>query len=983
MVEGESNWAPPVVVPHRRDVFIGEEDEVYKSWSISTDALKYKIGPLVQGYLNVSDAYDQLHEENIIKRILYSEVVIPTDSEKYDCAARFIPGATMAGIVGPVKKYKVMIIGKMPSYDYIPLPKTDGDILNISPASPVQKLMGAGTEILLGAFKEVGLTYEEYKDFYVTNVIRFPRIDGGAKKTLPAAWSHECKHYLEQELYLVQPDVILCLGTEASKAITKIPVTKAQGRVFDIQITTEKSAKVICAYDPRTVLDKFEHRPMLLAGVALFTRVIRGERYSTNKTRNFHYVQSEIEAAAVVDTLIEAGITDFSIDCEWGGGQHYMDLGAKLRTIQVAWSGQDCMVIVLRRAGMREAFEPYPSSAIAQLRRLICRPEVRVIGHNLSADFGWLYEVGLDLSGQFYFDTMLASHLFEPTASHDLDSLAVRLLPGWERHDADLQEWKAQNKGLVTDDTAYGNIPDDILLPYGANDACATYLVYKHYDAKLLLPQYSMLNRLFRRLVMPATLAFIELERTGVYMDRDRLIQMESMYRDKYVELLTKFRDKIGRPRFNPNSSPQKVDLLYRELGLTPVKTTGKYPMMWDEVIDQRKTHLYTPAVDDETLGILATRSSVAKDLQDICLIATVRKSFLTPKVITKSGVMEYKKGLIGFIKRDGRLHSQISQMVKTGRLASHDPNLMNMPNQQEAAIQEAGGGSIYKIRSAFMAEPGYLIVSSDYKQAEVATLAYLSGDQMLINAIETGQDIHSSVAVQMFKLPCAVYEVKEQYKALRVAAKSLVFGIIYGRGRKAVCREIEKAGVPCTEDEAQNFIDTFMDQFPRVKLFIDRTQDEVETRMMVETLWGRREPFYKVEGDRGDIIATQKRQSVNFKIQSYCADLLRLALINLRQYRRDRGMKFKLILTVHDSIMLEVPMDEVVNVADMAFPMCMTTEARSPVGGFTVGCDVDVYKRWDEALYLEEMLDMGLPEEFSSRFCVADKEGNPVTRVV
>jgi len=110
---------------------------------------------------------------------------------------------------------------------------------------------------------------------------------------------------------------------------------------------------------------------------------------------------------------------------------------------------------------------------------------------------------------------------------------------------------------------------------------------------------------------------------------------------------------------------------------------------------------------------------------------------------------------------------------------------------------------------------------------------------------------------------------------------------------------------------------------------------------------------------------------------------LLRLALINLRQYRRDRGMKFKLILTVHDSIMLEVPMDEVVNVADMAFPMCMTTEARSPVGGFTVGCDVDVYKRWDEALYLEEMLDMGLPEEFSSRFCVADKEGNPVTRVV
>jgi DNA polymerase I-like protein with 3'-5' exonuclease and polymerase domains len=140
---------------------------------------------------------------------------------------------------------------------------------------------------------------------------------------------------------------------------------------------------------------------------------------------------------------------------------------------------------------------------------------------------------------------------------------------------------------------------------------------------------------------------------------------------------LVKFRNLIGKPNFNPDSAKQKVSLLYGELGLTPVKTTGKYPKEWAEVVDEGLTKLYSPAVDDETLGMLAGESAVAKELQDICLISTVRKSFLTPRILNKrTGKVDFKKGLIGFIKRDGRLHPQISQMVKTGRLAAHDPNL-------------------------------------------------------------------------------------------------------------------------------------------------------------------------------------------------------------------------------------------------------------------------------------------------------------------
>jgi uracil-DNA glycosylase family 4 len=943
---------------------------------IDPAALGVPFGSFVTEFMRNSAVYDDA--EKLVKDILYTEVIVPT-SDKYECAARFIPGATIGGKVGPVLRRKVLILGKMPSYEHVHLSTSEGADLGLVTTNKLDMLLGVGKGILLGAFKEAGLTGQAISEFYVTNLIRFPRIDGGVKKTTPTEWVKECRHFLQQELHLIQPDIILTLGTDASKALTKLPVKKAQGRVFDVQITDTKIAKVICACDPKTVLDKFENRPELMAAVQLFHRVVNGENTDSRREKNFYFVDNETELSTIVDTLVESGVTKFAVDCEWGGGQHYLDPKAKLRTVQIAWSGQDALVVVLHRQGMKEAFTPYISSAVQHVRRLLCRPDVKVMGHNLAADFGWLYEYGVDLSGQFYFDTMLASHLFEPTASHDLDTLVVKSISGWGRHDSEVQEWITKNKDLMGSGQAFANIPDELLHPYGANDACATFLMWEYYESKLSMEQHTGYSRLFRNLVMPATLAFIEIERNGVAMDLERLVQMEEQYRAKYEELLEKFRALIGRPYFNPNSSKQKVDLLYGELGLDPVKTTGKYPKMWEEVIDEGKQHLYAPAVDDETLGMLASKSPVAKALQDVCLISTVRKSFLTPKVLNKkTGQINFKKGLIGFIKRDGRLHPQISQMVKTGRLAAHDPNLLNMPNQSEAAIQAAGGGGIYKIRSAFLAEPGNLIVSADYKQAEVATLAYLSGDPTLVAAIEAGEDIHSAVAVRMFKLPCTVEEVKKKYKALRVAAKSLVFGIIYGRGRKAVRREIEKAGVPCTDDEAQEFIDTFMAQFPLVKLFIENTQKQAEEHFAVETLWHRRELFYKVEGDKGDIAARQKRQSVNFKIQSYCADLLRLALINLHSHRQHQQMKFKLILTVHDSIMLEVPYQEVVEVADNVFPLCMTTNAKAPGIGFTIGCDVDVVERWDEKMYLADMLSIGLPEDFSLKFCAMDDTGQP-----
>lgn len=956
---------------------------------IDPDLIKPGIGPIVTAYLQKAGSFSDLEPEKLVERILYQDTLLPTAALGWNNNARFIPGSTFSGKCGPGQRRRVMILGKIASYEHVQLVEDEEEsegkgmgLIEQQTTPMIDMLLGQGKGILLGAFKEAGISPEEYADFYVTNLVRFPRLDDGRKRQIPASWIKECAHFLQQEIHLIQPDIILCMGSEPSKYITKVVVTKAQGRVFEIPVTETHTAKVVCILDPKAVLEKFENRPMLMAGVNLFARVLRGTESSNSNVRNFFFVDNEAELSLVVDALIDAKHTEFTVDCEWGGGQHCKDLQAKLRTVQIGWSGRDALVVILNRVGMKEAFNPYISSAFACLRKLLCRPEVRVIGHNLAADFGWLHEYGLDLSSQFYFDTMLASHLFEPTASHDLDSLAVKNIVGWQRHDAELQNWVAENKDLVPKGMGYGNIPDEILHPYGANDVCATYLVFKYYEAKLGMQQHMGLNKLFRDLVMPATLAFIEIERTGVCMDRDRLLWMEDRYREKYVELLENFRNLIGKPWFNPNSAKQKVNLLYGELGLEPVKTTGKYPKMWDEVVSEGKQHLFEPAVDDETLGTLAGLSPIAKGLQDLCLISTVRKSFLTPKVLNKkTGRVDFKKGLIGFLKSDGRLHPYISQMVKTGRLASHDPNLMNMPNQQEAAIKLAAGGGLPGIRSCFLSEVGYLMVCADYSQAEIATLAYLSGDPVLIASVETGQDIHSVVAKEMFKLTCTVKEVKKLFKHLRVSAKAIIFGLIYGRGAKAISREVEKAGVPCSQEDAQGFIDAFFAKFPLVKLFIEKTQKQMEEQLFVETLWGRREMFYKVEGDKGDILARQKRQAVNFLVQSYVADLLRLALINLQNYRREHDMHYRLILTVHDSIMLETPIPEVEEVALNVMPYCMTEAARAPRLGFKVGSDVDVCQRWDEKMYLDEMVELGLTKDFALKFCVKGDDGQPKSR--
>lgn len=204
---------------------------------------------------------------------------------------------------------------------------------------------------------------------------------------------------------------------------------------------------------------------------------------------------------------------------------------------------------------------------------------------------------------------------------------------------------------------------------------------------------------------------------------------------------------------------------------------------------------------------------------------------------------------------------------------------------------------------------------------------------------------------------------------------------LLYGRGATAIAREVEKAGVPCTVEKAKESVDKFMAQFPLIKELIDKTHKQVVDRGWVENIWGRREYFYNVGiRDSSQIEARQKRQAFNFLIQGYVGELLRKALINLQQFRREHpSVPYKLLLTVHDNILVSAPLKWVPYVADHVIPECMVHQAKAPKLGFTVAVDTDVSKRLDVPLYVEELIDYGFDEEFAKRYAKKDGEGNPL----
>lgn len=404
-----------------------------------------------------------------------------------------------------------------------------------------------------------------------------------------------------------------------------------------------------------------------------------------------------------------------------------------------------------------------------------------------------------------------------------------------------------------------------------SSDAVAARARAAQEAADLLAPRIKEqgLRALLDDVEIPLARLLGEMERTGVPVDREALGRLSVELGHDLQRLEKSILDAAGVP-FNPNSPKQLAEVLFKRLQLPVVKKT--------------KTG---PSTDVTVLEELADRHPVPALILEYRSLAKLKGT--------------YADALAGLVHPiTGRIHTSYNQAVAaTGRLSSSDPNLQNIPIRTDAGR---------KIRAAFVAAPGTAFVSADYSQIELRVLAHLSGDESLIEAFREGRDIHARTAARVFR--CAEADVTPD---MRRTAKVVNFGLLYGMGPFRLGRDLK---IP--QSEAKRIIDDYFGAFPRVRAFLDGTLESARTSGFVMTLTGRRRAADGINASKHQERASAERMALNMPIQGLAADIIKVAMVRLRERLLEAGLDARIVLQVHDELVLECAQDQADRVADL-----------------------------------------------------------------
>jgi len=388
------------------------------------------------------------------------------------------------------------------------------------------------------------------------------------------------------------------------------------------------------------------------------------------------------------------------------------------------------------------------------------------------------------------------------------------------------------------------------------------------------------------------------MERHGVLIDPARLAAQSRQLAERMVALEQDAYEIAGQP-FNMASPKQVGEILFNKLGL-PVK---------------KKTASGAPSTDEEVLQELAADYPLPARLLEHRSLAKLKGT--------------YTDKLPGMINpATGRVHTHYAQAVAvTGRLSSNDPNLQNIP------IRTAEGR---RVREAFIAPPGHVIVSADYSQIELRIMAHISGDPGLSKAFAEGLDVHRATASEVFGI--ALEQVTTEQRRY---AKTINFGLIYGMGAFGLAQSL---GID--QKAAKNYIDRYFERFAGVKQFMEDTKASARERGYVETLFGRRITLPEIKGGNGPRKAGAERQAINAPMQGTAADLIKLAMVAVQNALDAEQRASRMVMQVHDELVLEVPLAELDWVRE-ALPRLMAGVARWSV---PLLAEVGVGANWDEA---------------------------------
>ena len=458
-----------------------------------------------------------------------------------------------------------------------------------------------------------------------------------------------------------------------------------------------------------------------------------------------------------------------------------------------------------------------------------------------------LHRQGIDMPGP-YFDTMVADYLLNPNRrAHTLEAIAMDLLS----YQLGAGEQEDSGKGPQS----LFDVDENLVRRTG--EAAAVTAKVAPMLRERLREQGSL--PLFQDVEMPLVPVLAEIERNGFLLDVEGL-QTLSKELERELEQMVGSIYRLAGGEFNIGSPKQLATVLFETLGLKPLRKT--------------KTGYST---DEDTLTQLASQHDLPAQILNYRTLTKLKSTYVDalPQLINP----ETK-----------RLHTSLNQTVAaTGRLSSTDPNLQNIPVKGDYGL---------RIREAFIAPPGHQLLCADYSQVEPRILAHLSQDPRLLQVFEKGEDIHMATAMEIFNLPAG-----EVTREMRRAAKSVVFGIVYGISPFGLASNI---GVP--QADAKKYIETFFEKFAAVRALMDRNIDDGKTKGYTTTILGRRRPIPELQGGDPSQRGVGERMAVNSPIQGSAADLIKVAMIDVHQRLQDELPTTKMILQVHDELIFETP---------------------------------------------------------------------------
>ena len=529
------------------------------------------------------------------------------------------------------------------------------------------------------------------------------------------------------------------------------------------------------------------------------------------------------------------------------------------------------------------------ATVLAALKPILEDANKRKLGQNLKYDANVLANHGITLRG-IAEDTMLQSYVLDSVGSrHDMDSLALKYLDHTTIHFEDIA-------GKGAKQITFNQIALEQAGPYAAEDADITLRLHQAMSPQL--EASSALMSVYRDIELPLVPVLSRIERNGALVSRD-LLKVQSHELGLKMQALESEAYELAGGEFNLASPKQLGEILFERLQIPVIKKTPKgAPSTAEEVLVELAHDYPLPKVILEHRGMAKLKSTYTDKLPLLIAPAT------------------------------GRIHTSYHQAVAaTGRLSSSDPNLQNIP------IRSAEGR---RIRQAFIAPAGHVIMAADYSQIELRIMAHLSGDRGLIDAFAAGEDIHKATAAEVFGV--ALDQVSDDQ---RRNAKAINFGLIYGMSAFGLARQLHIG-----RKEAQEYIDLYFERYPGVLRYMDETRVLASEKGYVETLFGRRLYLPEINASNGMRRQAAERTAINAPMQGSAADIIKRAMISVDRYLSDSGVDAKMIMQVHDELVLEVAPAALDTVKkDVVALMMAAADLSVPL---EVG--VGVGANWDEA---------------------------------